>query len=201
LSLCYALTNLCGVVLRTGDLVETEHLLAMLLDHTSRHSLAYWHFGARCLELALARNKGDLTTGLAVLRDPLCSAVHLESLATLHEGLVTQQAIVRAENGLAGWSAPEILRVKADALLRRRGASAGAAEGLLRRSLDIAKEQGALSWQLRTAMSLARLWRAQDRTPEAYCLLASVHSRFTEGFGSVDLVTAKTLLEDMAGHK
>ena len=199
LSLCYALTNLCGVVLRTGDLVEAERLVTMLLNHSSQHSLAYWHFWGRCLELALARNKGNWTPGLAVFGDPLCSAVHQESLATLHEGLATAEAIVRAENGLAGWCAAEIMRVKAKALLCRPGEGT-AAERLLLRSLDLAAAQGALAWQLRTAVTLARLWRRQRRTAEAYELLASVHARFTEGFESVDLVTANTLLEDMVGH-
>jgi hypothetical protein len=201
LSLCYALINLCGVVLRTGDLPETERLLATLLDHSSRHSLAYWHFWGRCLELALARHKGDLTSGLAVLRDPLCTPVQQESLATLHEGLVTQEAIVRAENGLTGWAAAEILRLKAEHLLRRSGASAATAEVLLRQCLGIAEKQGALSWQLRTATSLARLWHQQSRIREAHDLLQSVHDRFTEGFGTADLIRARTVLESLSVRK
>jgi predicted ATPase len=119
----------------------------------------------------------------------------------LDEGLGTDEAFVRAENGLAGWCAAELLRVKAQTLLRKtkaEGQGDGAAEGLLLRSLDIAREQGALSWELRTAMSLARLWHSQHRTQEAYVLIASVHARFTEGFGTIDLVNAGILLEDLS---
>jgi predicted ATPase/DNA-binding winged helix-turn-helix (wHTH) protein len=201
LALCYALTNVCGVLLRTGDLQEARRLIAMLLDHSSRHSLAYWHFWGRCLELALARKSGNMTVGQSTLHDPLCSPLHQESLATLDEGLATQEAFVRAEYGLAGWCAAELLRVKAEALLSERGANAAAAERVLRRSLEIAARQGALSWELRAATSLARLWHAQRRTPEARNLLASVHTRFMEGFESTDLVKARTLLEEMGAHK
>jgi predicted ATPase/DNA-binding winged helix-turn-helix (wHTH) protein len=201
LSLCYALINVCGVLLRTGDLPEATRLIAMLLDHSSRHSLAYWHFWGRCLELALARKNGNTAAGQSMLRDPLCSPLHQESLATLNEGLATPEAIVRAESGLAGWCAAELLRVKAETLLGERRANAAAAEKLLRRSLDIAVRQGALSWELRTATSLARLWHVQRRTPQAQRLLASVYARFTEGFESTDLVKARSLLDEMAARK
>jgi len=195
------LSNLCGVLLRTGNLLEATRLIALLLSHSSRHSLAYWHFWGRCFEMALARKNGDRKTGATVLRDPLCSPVHQENLATLHESLATKEVIARAENGLAGWCAAELLRVKAEVLLKEGDGDAATAEKALRRSLDIAGEQGALSWELRTATSLARLWHAQRRTPEAHTLLASVHARFTEGFESTDLVKARTLLEEMAAHK
>ena len=201
LALCYALSNVCGLLLRTGNLPEAARLIATLLSHSSRHSLAYWHFWGRCFEMALARKNGDKKTGATVLRDPLCSPVHLEILATLHERLATKEVIVRAENGLAGWCAAEILRVKAEVLLREGDGDAATAEKALRRSLDIAGEQGALAWELRTATSLARLWHAQRRTSEAHTLLASVHARFTEGFENADLVRARTLLEEMAAHK
>jgi predicted ATPase/DNA-binding winged helix-turn-helix (wHTH) protein len=198
LSLCYALTCTCAVVLRTGDLPEARRLVAMLLKESSRHSLAYWHFWGRCFEEALARKTGEMRVGSTVLSDPLCSPMHQDTLATLHEELATKEAIVRAENGLAGWCAAELLRVKAETLLREVEGKAAAAEGLLRRSLDIAREQSALSWELRTAMSLARLWHRQRSTRKAHALLTSVFTRFTEGFETTDLVKARTLLEDMA---
>jgi predicted ATPase len=139
-----------------------------------------------------------MRVGQSVLRDPLCSPTQQEGMATVDEGLATQEAIARAENGLAGWCAAELLRVKAEALLKEGEANAAAAEGLLQRSLQTAREQGALSWELRTATSLARLWHQQHRTREAHDLLVSVYSRFTEGFETIDLVKARTLLEDMA---
>jgi predicted ATPase len=110
--------------------------------------------------------------------------------------LLTPEAVTRAENGLAGWCAAELLRVKALTLTRKHGTQA-AAEALLQQSLDTAREQGALSWELRTATSLARLQHGQGRTHEAYDLLASVYARFTEGFATIDLLNARSLLDDM----
>jgi predicted ATPase len=62
------------------------------------------------------------------------------------------------------------------------------------RSLDVARQQGALSWELRSAMSLAELWKDQGRHDAAVNLLVSVRDRFTEGFSTADLVSAGRLL-------
>jgi len=69
-----------------------------------------------------------------------------------------------------------------------------AAEACFQQALDVARRQGALSWELRAAMSLARFWRGQQRVNEARKLLAPVYRRFTEGFETADLVAAKALL-------
>jgi predicted ATPase len=63
------------------------------------------------------------------------------------------------------------------------------------RSLDWARRQGALSWELRTSTSLARLQHGQGRVAEARSLLQSVYDRFSEGFETADLKTAKTYLD------
>jgi predicted ATPase/DNA-binding winged helix-turn-helix (wHTH) protein len=201
LSLCYALTAVCGVAMWRGDVAEASRWVAMLLDHSTRYSLPFWQLWGRCLDVALARGNGQMRVGESVLRDPLCSPTQQEGMATVDEGLATQEAIARAENGLAGWCAAELLRVKAEALLREAEANAADAEGLLQRSLQMAREQGALSWELRAATSLARLWHQQHRTREAHDLLTSVLDRFTEGFETTDLVKAGTLLDDMAVSK
>ena len=71
------------------------------------------------------------------------------------------------------------------------------AEGHFRHAIDWARRQGALSWELRAATSLARLWRNQGRSKEARELLASVYHRFTEGFRTVDVNAAKVLLDSL----
>jgi predicted ATPase len=60
-----------------------------------------------------------------------------------------------------------------------------------------ARRQGALSWELRAATSLARLWYGQNRRTEALALLQPVYDRFTEGFDTADLKSAKTLLDTL----
>jgi len=66
---------------------------------------------------------------------------------------------------------------------------------LFRDGLDWASRQGALSWELRCATSLARLWHEQRRPLQAYELLAPIYGRFTESFDTADLIAAKSLLE------
>ena len=66
------------------------------------------------------------------------------------------------------------------------------------RALAIAREQGARSFELRAATSLARLWRDQGKRAEAHDLLAPVYGWFTEGFDTRDLIEAKSLLEELA---
>jgi predicted ATPase len=72
-----------------------------------------------------------------------------------------------------------------------------AAEALFRKALGIAKRQEAKLWQLRAAMSLARLRRDQGHWTEARDLLAPVYDWFTEGFDTPDLKEAKALLDEL----
>jgi predicted ATPase len=79
-----------------------------------------------------------------------------------------------------------------------RAADAGIAEDCFKRALVIARQQQAKSWELRAAMSFARLWRGQGKVSEARELLAPVYGWFTEGFDTRDLKEAKALLEELA---
>ena len=72
------------------------------------------------------------------------------------------------------------------------------AEAYFDSALAVARQQQAKSWELRAAMSLARLWRDQGKRDEARDLLAPVYGWFTEGFDTVDLKEAKVLLEQLA---
>ena len=108
------------------------------------------------------------------------------------------QALSRCERRDEGWYIAELLRIKGQLFLVRpnRGAAAQA-EKLFLSSLDRAGQQGALSWELRTATSLARLWKERRRLTEARSLLMPIYARFTEGFATADLRSAKTLLEEL----
>jgi predicted ATPase len=81
-------------------------------------------------------------------------------------------------------------------LLLRQGQSE-AAEELYRRALSIAEEQEAKLWELRAAVSLARLLRDQGRRTQARDLLAPVYGWFTEGFDTADLKEARVLLDEL----
>ena len=93
------------------------------------------------------------------------------------------------------WAIAELLRVKGELLLLHGAPGAATAEGHFRQALDWARRQGALSWELRATMSLARLWRDQGCPADASALLQPVYDRFTEGFDAIDLQAAKALID------
>jgi predicted ATPase len=89
-----------------------------------------------------------------------------------------------------------LLRIRGELLLLQGGSgAAAAAEDHYRQALGWARRQGALSWELRAATSLARLLRDQNRSTEAIALLAPIYNRFTEGFETADLKAAKALID------
>jgi predicted ATPase/DNA-binding winged helix-turn-helix (wHTH) protein len=202
MSLALALLFACTVVLWTGDLPAADRFAAMALNHSTRHSQVRGDFWARSFAMVLALRRGDTRSMIerrdAMLSDPLCDLSHLEALGTLSEDLLGAEAVARAEDGRAGWCAAEILRANAAVMLKQGVLDAAAAETQFRRSLDLARRQGALSWELRAATGLARLWQDQGRVGEAHDLLASVYGRFAEGFGTADLVAARGLLNELA---
>jgi predicted ATPase len=95
------------------------------------------------------------------------------------------------------WFEAELYRHKGQLLLRQGHSEA--AEELYRKALSIAREQEAKLWELRAAMSLARLRRDQGRPAEGRDVLAPIYAWFTEGFGTPDLKEAKALLDELGG--
>ena len=93
------------------------------------------------------------------------------------------------------WFAAELYRHKGQLLLRQGYVEA--TEERYCKALCIAQEQEAKLWELRGAMSLARLWGEQGRRAEARALLAPVYGWFTEGFATPDLKAAKMLLDEL----
>jgi predicted ATPase len=109
---------------------------------------------------------------------------------------VVEQAFERCEQTNERWLVAELLRLKGDLMLRKESATAEA-EDCFREAIDCARRQGALSWELRAATSLARLLRDQRRGGEAIAIIKPVYNRFTEGFGTNDLANAKALIDDL----
>lgn len=97
------------------------------------------------------------------------------------------------ESGECSWEA-ELYRLKGE-LLQQAGEEQTRAEACFWHALDVARQQGSKSWELRAATSLARLWRHLCRTAEARALLAGLYDWFNEGFDTADLIEAKALLE------
>jgi predicted ATPase len=95
------------------------------------------------------------------------------------------------------WWEAEIHRLRGVLLLHQTGTPPEEAEAWLQQALDVARRQGAKSLELRTAMSLARLWQQQGKRADAHDLLAPTYGWFTEGFDTADLQEARTLLKEL----
>ena len=96
------------------------------------------------------------------------------------------------------WCEAEIFRVAGEIAMLSTNPEAAKAEAYFKRALAVARKQQARSWELRAAMSLARLWRNQGRPQQARGLLAPVYGWFREGYDTGDLKEAKAVLEDLA---
>jgi DNA-binding winged helix-turn-helix (wHTH) protein/predicted ATPase len=105
------------------------------------------------------------------------------------------EALAAFEASGRGDMLTEAHRLQGEILLRQAVPDAVQAEACFLQALAIARQQQAKSWELRAAMSLARLWQHQGKRAAAHTLLADIHSWFTEGFDTADLQDAKTLLK------
>jgi predicted ATPase len=207
----------CPITFFSGDLEAAERYCATLLDHTDRHPIRLWHLWARAFRAMLAIKQGDVAGGSRALRGELEAAgdarflprfllplgelaAGLGELGDVAGGLATvDEALARCDARSERWYQPELLRIKGDLLLRDgEHRSFGEAEQCLARSDEMARGQGALFWELRTALTLARLRIEQDRRTDARSGLAQVYDKFTEGFETADLVAARALLAELA---
>ena len=134
---------------------------------------------------------------LALLAEACGHAGHAdEGLHLLAEGLAV------ADHNAERWYEAELYRLKGELLLQAAGGvqnAASTAEECFQQALAVARRQEAKSLELRTAMSLSRLWQQQGKREEARTLLAPIYSWFTEGFDTADLQQAKALVEELEG--
>jgi predicted ATPase len=114
-----------------------------------------------------------------------------EALATING------AIAQVGGTGESFDLPEILRIKGHILGSSARFNPSDAENCLLQSLEWARKQSALGWELRTATSLAALWSGHHRAADGLELLAPVYAKFTEGFDSSDLMAAKRLLDEL----
>jgi predicted ATPase/DNA-binding winged helix-turn-helix (wHTH) protein len=203
----------CPIAFLAGDLDAAGGYCTMLIEHTERHPIRLWNLWARAFRGLLIARRGDLATGLPLLRKALELAgearflprflLPLGELAAclgeageVSQGLETaDEALARCEARDEGWYVAELWRIKGELLLlpgERR--STAAAEKAFDRAFQMARNQGALFWELRTAISVARLRMSEGHLADARHVLASVYGKFTEGFETADLREARTML-------
>jgi predicted ATPase len=150
-----------------------------------------------------------LTSGSAALRStgstfwlPLGLAYLARSYAELGKfddaWPIVARSITAVETTRERWYEAEVRRIGGEIALVSPHVGAAEAEEYFQRALAVARQQQAKSWELRAAMSLARLWRSQGKVQQARELLAPVYGWFTEGFDTLDLKEAKALLGALA---
>jgi predicted ATPase/DNA-binding winged helix-turn-helix (wHTH) protein len=218
ISLCFALADgACPVSAWVGDRAATARFVGLLSARAGKLGLAAWHAHGLAWRGWLADREGDSETAVALLdaaiggfrttQFDLHFTTFLGSFAEIltRAGRVVDgaaaidEAVGRAELTEERWCFPELLRIQGDITRRLSGPDANQlATDLYVRALDWARRQGEPSWELRAAMSLARLWQDNHRITDARELLGSVYERFTEGFTTADLKAAKALLEDLS---
>jgi hypothetical protein len=192
-SMYYVLTfSGCPLALWFGDLAQVRQYLDITMNRGVADRVR------RCWEAILKlRQNGERGNLIAASLEPRLD------LSTAAKVLVEASAVTvpvpqpDEDVGDALWSLPEVLRVNAELLLWHNApGAAAAAEASLLRSIDLARKQSALSWELRSATSLGRLWHRSGRIREARDLLAATYDRFTEGFDTGDVATARRLIAD-----
>jgi predicted ATPase len=108
------------------------------------------------------------------------------------------EAMTAIETTRERWCEAEVNRITGEIALMSPEPDAAKAQAYFERALAVARAQQAKSWELRAAMSMARLWRDQGKRDEARDLLTPVYGWFTEGFDTLDLKEARALLEELA---
>jgi hypothetical protein len=215
----FAAVALCGcrLALLTGHRSAAERLVHRLQELMKRQvNYGTW---VRAYSAQMLINRGDAEAGSQLLKTALAelppTAFHVQHSpfqAALAEGLAAAGRVAEAmaviEEALAGseakeehWCRAELMRVKGEILLRGPAEQAEAAEQAFANSLALARMQGALAWELRTATSLARVYRALGRPRDGLDLLAPVLAKFEEGSRTADVAAAAALAKALAARR
>jgi predicted ATPase len=134
------------------------------------------------------------SASLATLQTiPLLMADALARSGRIPEGRAAVERAIAWNHPDSVWLLPELRRLESELLLLPHAPTA--AEQRLREALALARQQGAYSWQLRAATSLARLLRDRHRPIEAKDILQPIYSWFTKGYPTTDLKAARALLD------
>jgi predicted ATPase len=186
-----------------------------MISVTTEHNYPAWLASAKVLHGWALAATGAREAGIVQMHEGIAEHAalgvqqHRASLLGLLAGTYgrarrSDEALTRLAEVLAmaarlgeHWFEAELRRLRANVLFAGSPGQASNAESSLHSALAVAREQGAKWWELRAAMSMARLRRDQGKRDEARELLAPVYGWFTEGFDTLDLKQAKALLEEL----
>jgi predicted ATPase/DNA-binding winged helix-turn-helix (wHTH) protein len=213
---CTALLYTIPVLLWSGRITEATEPIEEAIAIALKYSLAPDHAHGLALKGEFMIANGDASSGIEFLRAALnvlkAQDRHIATPAiscALGEALAceghSEEALAIIEEGLARVEAakevswlPSLLRVRGEILLGMPRPDLDGAEKSLLRSIDCAQRQFALVWELKGAISLARLWSRCGRSQEARRMIDRIYSQFTEGFGNPDLIAARVMLDELS---
>jgi predicted ATPase len=213
-STCLAVADgACLVAVWIGDVAASDRFAAMLADYAERHTLGVWRTYSSAMRGRVLAQNGAASEGIALLRAALHDLRDTPHdirfqlyLVWLAEALwiagqfsdaleAVDQTLERAQCTEERWYLPELLRIRGELLIQQGDPDAiAAAQQHFAESLHCAREQKARSWELRTAISIARAPSSGD---DARASLRSVLDGFTEGFETADLRAATRLLSEL----
>jgi len=180
-----------------GDMALADDMVHQMTAIARNGNSPYWASWARSFA-AVIESQREAPAGGVAPRMPAIQTINakeLDCMASVASCWNHPVSLSRLHTGACEWSAAEILRKHGDHLMQQGDAdSVASAEEAFRRAMDLARRQGALSWELRAAMSLARAWIGRGRFAEARELVAPIYARFSEGFETEDLRRARTLV-------
>jgi class 3 adenylate cyclase/predicted ATPase len=213
LMLALTLTSLtlicCGNY--AGASAQINEVVTLAGERDASYWKAYGMIHQGCL-LALTGDPSNaiqmITSGIIAYRSvgsTMIVPLYLLYLAKAHADIrqfddawrCVDEAMTMVETTRERWCEAEVHRIAGEIALTSPDQGAAKAGVHFERALGVARAQQAKSWELRVAMSMARLWGDQGKRPEAYDLLAPVCGWFTEGFDTLDLREAKTLLDTL----
>ena len=191
----------CPLAAWTGDIEQTRTYAQELCDFATRYSTGRWLRIGNAFQAVLDRPEnggGGVTWDIDATIRQLASQMQLEMLVTVDERLMTPALAARATSNLCGWCNPEMLRAAGE-MYRRAGSDplAPSPLSLFQASLEEARATDSLAWELRTAISLARLWREDGEGAKARDLLEATLGKFSEGAWTGDYKAAVALLADL----
>jgi class 3 adenylate cyclase/predicted ATPase len=211
-TLIYALWHASVTQTECGNYATASAQLEEATALAEEKGAAFWKGMATMVQGRVLALTGDslnavqaVTSGIAAVRSPggrILFAVHLTCLARAYAELGqfgdAWRSIDEAMAADERWWRAEVSRIAGEITLLEPKGDIAKAEGYFEDGLAIARKQQAKSWELRAAMSMARLWRDQGKRDEARELLAPVYGWFTEGFDTLDLKEAKALLDELS---
>ena len=214
-TLMYALTVTLVTLILCGNYATATTQFEELVALTEEKGVLFWKALGMAFQgcaLALTDKAADavqmICSGITALRSTGATAwapLFLPYLARAYAELgqfddawrCIGEAMTAIETTNEKWCEADIHRMAGEIALMSPEPDAAKAEAYFERALAVAREQQAKSWELRAAMSMARLWRDQGKPDQARELLAPVYGWFTEGFDTLDLKEAKALLDEL----